>query len=749
MTHANGDPISVSPIIDEEEIRDGDEQFVEGGEGDGEQRVPGGDDGPGDDEEELFGDDKGEENDAVRVMPSPSTPTKTELEEHRATHLPYRSWCPDCVAGKAKSHPHSLIRDEGRSTPTIGFDYFFLNDPNEDALNDVKFLCIKERESKIIFAHAVPCKGCDSQGFVIEQICADVRKLGMKKIIIKHDQEPALVNVVHRALQATNITALFEESPIEDKQANGMIERGVQTIKGQLRVMKLGLERRINKVISDHHPIISWMTEHAAWLVNRFEKGHDGRTPFERLYGKKSRVSVTEFGEKIMYRMTNAQRKRRNLGVLGPRWRSGIWLGARWGSNEYLLYDEGEVLRARDVKRLPEGERWDADLLEHIDIFPWGREPQPQRPEQEGQPAVIFEPRPPQHDEPEVEQDRPVIPRAFNIRRTDLEKYGYTKGCRKCDCIRQKIPGEGGSKAHSEECRNRIAEEMMKDERAARRIQAAQERRQFFERRGEQGHEARMEDEEPRMEAPAPPTPQVQDPAEEGSSDSSSDSSDSSSSDSSNEDMGADEHETGPCYSIDVTKLEAMGFDIGSDLREIAAIIDGWGGLGKKHAEACIQTLTGTLSEIYSPDRVTHAAKMFPKYNVAPGVAMDLTTTNPEGESWDFTKAHHRAMARDIVEETKPLFLVGSPPCTFFSILQGMNKWRWTAHEIKRKYVEAMTHLLFVCELYKLQHREGRFPARTPREGFVMARGVHSGSVHDGGSRNSCESHVHAWNDGM
>ena len=58
MTHANGDPISVSPIIDEEEIRDGDEQFVEGGEGDGEQRVPGGDDGPGDDEEELFGDDK-------------------------------------------------------------------------------------------------------------------------------------------------------------------------------------------------------------------------------------------------------------------------------------------------------------------------------------------------------------------------------------------------------------------------------------------------------------------------------------------------------------------------------------------------------------------------------------------------------------------------------------------------------------------------------------------------------------------
>ena len=35
------------------------------------------------------------------VEPRPGQPTQTQLEDHRVDHLPYRSWCPECVAGKA------------------------------------------------------------------------------------------------------------------------------------------------------------------------------------------------------------------------------------------------------------------------------------------------------------------------------------------------------------------------------------------------------------------------------------------------------------------------------------------------------------------------------------------------------------------------------------------------------------------------------------------------------------------------
>eukprot|EP00971_Amphidinium_carterae_P350660 6491675-Amphidinium_carterae.1 len=38
-----------------------------------------------------------------RQLKQPAQPTKQEHEEHRITHMLYRSWCPSCV--KAKGQP--------------------------------------------------------------------------------------------------------------------------------------------------------------------------------------------------------------------------------------------------------------------------------------------------------------------------------------------------------------------------------------------------------------------------------------------------------------------------------------------------------------------------------------------------------------------------------------------------------------------------------------------------------------------
>ena len=39
-------------------------------------------------------------------------PSEREVEDHMATHVPFRSWCPYCVAGKAGSSPHATRKDE-------------------------------------------------------------------------------------------------------------------------------------------------------------------------------------------------------------------------------------------------------------------------------------------------------------------------------------------------------------------------------------------------------------------------------------------------------------------------------------------------------------------------------------------------------------------------------------------------------------------------------------------------------------
>ena len=45
-----------------------------------------------------------------RVQRTPVLPTQSELDEHRIDHLPYRSWCPECVEGFGREMEHQSPR---------------------------------------------------------------------------------------------------------------------------------------------------------------------------------------------------------------------------------------------------------------------------------------------------------------------------------------------------------------------------------------------------------------------------------------------------------------------------------------------------------------------------------------------------------------------------------------------------------------------------------------------------------------
>ena len=48
--------------------------------------------------------------------------------------------------------------------------------------------------------------------------------------------------------------------------------------------------------------------------------------------------------------------------------------------------------------------------------------------------------------------------------------------------------------------------------------------------------------------------------------------------------------------------------------------------------------------------------------------ALDLRTYRPDGHAWDFNDIKHRKDARRLVRTLKPTWVIGSPPCTAFSI---------------------------------------------------------------------------------
>ena len=84
-------------------------------------------------------------------------PTKKEVEEHMLTHIPYRSWCPHCVRGKARASYHKQ-KDKGeRHVPTVSMDYMYMeSDKSEE--RGMPMLVFKDNDSGWTSARVVPKK---------------------------------------------------------------------------------------------------------------------------------------------------------------------------------------------------------------------------------------------------------------------------------------------------------------------------------------------------------------------------------------------------------------------------------------------------------------------------------------------------------------------------------------------------------------------------------------------------------------
>ena len=95
---------------------------------------------------ELQQPDKGEIIDAeedlviqeAQSLPEPHVPTKSEIAAHNVTHLPYRSWCPHCVAARRPNTGHrSSASSSTNALPLIVADYCYIRDIKDEALATV------------------------------------------------------------------------------------------------------------------------------------------------------------------------------------------------------------------------------------------------------------------------------------------------------------------------------------------------------------------------------------------------------------------------------------------------------------------------------------------------------------------------------------------------------------------------------------------------------------------------------------
>ena len=110
--------------------------------------------------------------------------------------------------------------------------------------------------------------------------------------------------------------------------------------------------------------------------------------------------------------------------------------------------------------------------------------------------------------------------------------------------------------------------------------------------------------------------------------------------------------------------------------------------------------------EFYSVPRVV--PKLIGKY-VKSGMSFDITHADSTGKCWNFALSSDREKARKHVSEKKPMFIIGSPPCDPFSIMQNLNSGKCDPLEQQRKIVAGRVHLQFCSELYQMQIESGRY----------------------------------------
>ena len=158
---------------------------------------------------------------AHKVLPDPGEPTAAEVEDHRACgHIPFRSWCGECVEARGLGEPHRA-RQEERKMCVFAFDYLFigkdgmpiprrsLSESREEV--DVKILIAKDTRGKAVFSHVIPQKGVDQDDYSVDVMVKDVLWLGFREVFLKSDNEPAILKLLEHALTELRLDAKMDQ----------------------------------------------------------------------------------------------------------------------------------------------------------------------------------------------------------------------------------------------------------------------------------------------------------------------------------------------------------------------------------------------------------------------------------------------------------------------------------------------------------------------------------------------------------
>ena len=150
--------------------------------------------------------------------------------------------------------------------------------------------------------------------------------------------------------------------------------------------------------------------------------------------------------------------------------------------------------------------------------------------------------------------------------------------------------------------------------------------------------------------------------------------------------------------------------------KEVIDVVASLGGDARAFRRELARRARAIVAEFYSPPRVSALAKELPSYGIAPGLALDLTVPDENGEPWDFSKPRMRAKAERLLDEQMPTLLIGTPMCTPFSTWQFINDRKRDPATVEAEKRAGRDHLAWMCKLYLKQMACLLYTSPSPRD---------------------------------
>ena len=628
-------------------------------------------------------------------IPSPAQPTAIEIALHWLTHLPYRSWCRWCVSAKRRNAPHYSLPRHSREIPLFVADYCFVRDSRDDDL----LTCFVGRLYPSRALIAIPCDVKGPDDYAVGRLVSFLRDCGVKRLVYMSDQEKAIGSMITAAMDVLSgdanwVGAVRENSAVGESQSNGKAEAAVQAIEDQLRVMKAALESRISARIPSQHPIMKWLVEYASVVLNKYAVQPSGHTAYHDLHGKRVSEKLVEFGEVVLHYVPKKRRQK-----LDMRWALGVFLGTTMATNEsYIGLSNGSVVRGRAINRVRPDKRWSVDFVQNI-------KGSPSNPMCADDTVVESFPDPHANagdDERDALEDDVVIrvsaSRRVKINKRDIDKYGASPNCPKCRAYTAQNEKAYDHRGHTEACRLRFYKLMEED--LGKSIVAERSKPidpepepadvidpPFVDPNFNEELADLIENDAEIAEAACGPADM--DPSFANIDEAVIDSH------MSDDEPNADDHPMAAQYGMDVDMLLSMGVEPIDAIRYVRKCM---------HHTAAI-----TFHEAYGRGGLSDEARRSP-LNVKGLRSLDFACQKDDGSHWDFSKQSDRQEALRLIESDDPDWVIGSPPCTAFSLLNvGLNYPKMDKEEVRKRIKEGLVHLKFVCQLYRRQIRNGKF----------------------------------------